>query len=50
MDSRVIRMDGREVFKHAVTNLASVVIEALEANGLGTQILTGWCRIRLTNG
>ncbi|MBN07397.1 MAG: 3-oxoacyl-ACP synthase [Rhodospirillaceae bacterium] len=32
--SRVIRMDGREVFKHAVTNLASVVIEALEANGL----------------
>ena len=30
----VIKMDGREVFKHAVTNLASVVIEALEANGL----------------
>ena len=33
-DSRVIKMDGKEVFKHAVTNLASVVIEALEANGL----------------
>ena len=31
---RVIKMDGREVFKHAVTNLANVVIEALEANGL----------------
>ena len=34
VDSRVIKMDGREVFKHAVTNLASVVVEALEANGL----------------
>ena len=27
-------MQGKEVFKHAVTNLASVVVEALEANGL----------------
>ena len=27
-------MNGREVFRHAVTNLASVVDEALDANGL----------------
>jgi len=30
----LLRMAGREVFKHAVTKLASVVDEALEANGL----------------
>ena len=30
-----LRMNGREVFRHAVTNLASVVDEALDANGLG---------------
>lgn len=30
-----LRMAGREVFKHAVTKLASVVDEALAANGLG---------------
>ena len=30
----VIRMAGKEVFRHAVTNLASVVVEALDANGL----------------
>jgi 3-oxoacyl-[acyl-carrier-protein] synthase-3 len=29
-----VRMEGREVFKHAVTNLAEVVEEALSANGL----------------
>lgn len=29
-----LRMEGREVFKHAVANLSNVVIEALEANGL----------------
>ncbi len=29
-----LRMAGREVFKHAVTNLASVVGEALDATGL----------------
>ncbi|PIW25918.1 MAG: 3-oxoacyl-ACP synthase, partial [Rhodospirillales bacterium CG15_BIG_FIL_POST_REV_8_21_14_020_66_15] len=29
-----LRMEGREVFRHAVTNLAAVVDEALEANGL----------------
>ncbi|NQV54808.1 MAG: ketoacyl-ACP synthase III [Rhodospirillales bacterium] len=30
----VIKMMGREVFKHAVTNLADVVVEALAANSL----------------
>ncbi|HSV28060.1 MAG TPA: 3-oxoacyl-[acyl-carrier-protein] synthase III C-terminal domain-containing protein, partial [Candidatus Omnitrophota bacterium] len=29
-----VRMEGREVFRHAVTNLATVVDEALTANGL----------------
>ena len=29
-----LRMAGREVFKHAVTNLAAIVREALEANNL----------------
>ncbi len=29
-----VRMAGREVFRHAVTNLAAVVDEALDANGL----------------
>ena len=29
-----VRMQGREVFRHAVNNLAAVVDEALEANGL----------------
>ena len=29
-----LRMQGKEVFRHAVTNLANVVKEALEANGL----------------
>ena len=29
-----VRMNGREVYRHAVTNLASIVGEALEANGL----------------
>jgi len=29
-----VRMVGREVFRHAVTNLADIVDEALEANGL----------------
>ena len=32
-----LRMSGREVFRHAVTNLASVVREALDANGLSAQ-------------
>lgn len=29
-----VRMNGREVFRHAVTNLASIVDETLDANGL----------------
>ncbi|MYE03058.1 MAG: ketoacyl-ACP synthase III [Alphaproteobacteria bacterium] len=34
-----LRMKGREVFKHAVTNLAQVVEEALAANGLGPEAI-----------
>jgi 3-oxoacyl-[acyl-carrier-protein] synthase-3 len=30
-----VRMVGREVFRHAVVNLAEIVTETLEANGLG---------------
>lgn len=30
-----VRMNGKEVFRHAVTNLANIVDETLEANGLG---------------
>ncbi len=30
-----VRMNGREVFRHAVNNLASIVHEAMEANSLG---------------
>lgn len=29
-----LRMEGREVFKHAVTKMSEVTVEALEANGL----------------
>lgn len=32
-----LRMRGREVFRHAVTNLSDVIAEALEATGLTTQ-------------
>jgi 3-oxoacyl-[acyl-carrier-protein] synthase III len=32
-----LRMEGREVFKHAVVNLATVVDEALTANNVGVQ-------------
>ncbi len=32
-----LRMAGREVFKHAVNKLSSVVDEALEANGIGRE-------------
>jgi len=31
-----VRMNGREVFRHAVTNLASIVGETLDANGLSS--------------
>lgn len=34
-----LRMEGREVFRHAVVNLAAVVHEALEANGLTADAL-----------
>ncbi len=34
-----LRMRGREVFRHAVTNLAGVVKEALAANGLGPEAI-----------
>jgi hypothetical protein len=33
-ESGVVRMNGQEVFKHAVVKLADVVEEALKANGL----------------
>jgi len=33
-EAGVIKMEGKDVFKHAVTNLADIVGEALEANGL----------------
>jgi 3-oxoacyl-[acyl-carrier-protein] synthase-3 len=33
-DAGLIRMDGKEVFRHAVNNLSSVVDEALAATGL----------------
>src|SRR5690606_33979776 len=29
-----LRMEGREVFRHAVTNIAAIMKEAIEANGL----------------
>ncbi|WP_142846923.1 beta-ketoacyl-ACP synthase III [Telmatospirillum sp. J64-1] len=32
-----LRMEGREVFRHAVVNLASVINEALEANNLAAK-------------
>jgi 3-oxoacyl-[acyl-carrier-protein] synthase-3 len=33
-DAGVIKMEGRDVFRHAVTNLSEIVGEALNANGL----------------
>ena len=42
-------MNGREVFRHAVTRLAEAVDEALAANDLTRSAMsTGWCRIRPT--
>jgi 3-oxoacyl-[acyl-carrier-protein] synthase-3 len=35
-----LRMEGKEVFRHAVSNLAQVVGEALEANGLKADDIT----------
>ncbi len=34
-----LRMEGRDVFRHAVTNLSAVVKEALDANGLSADDL-----------
>ena len=34
-----IRMQGREVFRHAVTNLASVLVEVLEAGGVSADAI-----------
>ena len=34
-----VRMEGREVFKHAVQNLATVVDEVLSANGLSAEAI-----------
>jgi 3-oxoacyl-[acyl-carrier-protein] synthase-3 len=33
----VVKMEGQEVFRHAVTRLSSVLQEALDANGLSVQ-------------
>ncbi|MEE8351233.1 MAG: 3-oxoacyl-[acyl-carrier-protein] synthase III C-terminal domain-containing protein, partial [Rhodospirillales bacterium] len=32
-----VRMDGKGIFRHAVANLASIVVETLEANGLAPE-------------
>lgn len=32
-----LRMEGREVFRHAVSKMSAVVVEALEATGLGPE-------------
>jgi len=32
-----VRMDGKGVFRHAVANLTSIVVETLEANGLASE-------------
>ncbi len=49
-----LRMSGKEVFKHAVVNLAAVVSEALEANGFTIEDLD-WlvphqANLRILNG
>ncbi len=49
-----LRMQGREVFKHAVANLSSVVLEALDANGLSADAID-WlvphqANLRIING
>ena len=42
-----LRMKGREVFRHAVINLASVLGEVLADAGLDARATsTGWCRTR----
>ena len=44
-----VRMVGREVYRHAVINLAAIVGEALEANGLPRKTSIGWSPIRPTS-
>jgi 3-oxoacyl-[acyl-carrier-protein] synthase-3 len=49
-----LRMQGREVFKHAVVNLSNVVMEALAANGLTADAID-WlvphqANLRIING
>lgn len=49
-----LRMSGKEVFKHAVTNLASIVTETLDGTGLGPEDLD-WlvphqANVRILNG
>ena len=45
-----LRMAGNQVFRHAVSKLAAVVDEALDANGLGAcATCAGWCRTRRTS-
>ncbi len=43
-----VRMNGREVFRHAVVNLAAAIDAALAANHLTAAESTGWCRTRPT--
>jgi hypothetical protein len=44
-----VTMAGNEVFKVAVTELAHIVDETLQANDLDrSRSWTGWCRIRPT--
>ena len=46
-----LRMEGKEVFKHAVVNMAAVVGEVLrEGRARRPRTSTGWCRTRPTSG
>ena len=45
-----LRMKGREVFRHAVVNLADVLNEVLAEAGLSRATSTGSCRIRPMRG
>ena len=45
-----LRMEGKEVFRHAVVNMSAVVGEVLERRGSRPRTSTGWCRTRPTSG
>ena len=45
-----VRMEGREVFKHAVGMISDVINAAFEATGTGPRTSTGSCRTRPTSG